>query len=215
MYPGDPSAHPANVYNCRCTQIARVNGHEIEGSEIYKNNHSSKLEGVSWEEWKAGHNEPLTDEEKRAINRYISSDSYIINDELRRGAKLTQEDKQFVENLDSALKKMPKYKGTLFRAVDFTGYPDCDERTEDFLSYIRGGKKVTFEEYISASDNTGYNDDANIQVYIENSKRGRDIRLYNSNESEVLYERGSSFIVQNINLRNGKYYIWLKEERLK
>lgn len=26
MYPGDPSAHPANVYNCRCTMAARVIG---------------------------------------------------------------------------------------------------------------------------------------------------------------------------------------------
>lgn len=26
MYPGDPAAHPANVYNCRCTIISRVKG---------------------------------------------------------------------------------------------------------------------------------------------------------------------------------------------
>ncbi len=26
MYPGDPGAHPANVYNCRCTMVANVKG---------------------------------------------------------------------------------------------------------------------------------------------------------------------------------------------
>ena len=28
MYPGDPEAHPSNVYNCRCTIAARVIGFE-------------------------------------------------------------------------------------------------------------------------------------------------------------------------------------------
>ena len=26
MFPGDPGAHPANVYNCRCTMAAVVKG---------------------------------------------------------------------------------------------------------------------------------------------------------------------------------------------
>ena len=26
MYPGDPDAHPSNVYNCRCTTAAKIMG---------------------------------------------------------------------------------------------------------------------------------------------------------------------------------------------
>ena len=33
MYPGDPSAHPANVYNCRCTMAAVVKGFKKIGGK--------------------------------------------------------------------------------------------------------------------------------------------------------------------------------------
>lgn len=32
MFPGDPSAAPANVYNCRCTMIAEVEGVDMSGA---------------------------------------------------------------------------------------------------------------------------------------------------------------------------------------
>ena len=36
--------------------------------------------------------EPLTDAEQHAMNSYISSSSYVWNDKLRRGEKLTKQE---------------------------------------------------------------------------------------------------------------------------
>ena len=62
MYPGDPNADPANIFNCRCTLIASIKGFERDVSDIGKRN--DKLGGMSYSEWKAGHykqqSEPIT-----------------------------------------------------------------------------------------------------------------------------------------------------------
>ena len=41
---------------------------------------------------------------------YISSKSYVINEKLRNGAKLSYEEKKMVSGLNETLDKMPKYK---------------------------------------------------------------------------------------------------------
>ena len=52
MYPGDPSADPANIYNCRCTLIASIKGFERDSPNkglSYKDD----LGEISYDEWKA------------------------------------------------------------------------------------------------------------------------------------------------------------------
>lgn len=53
MYPGDPQAHPSEVWNCRCTLRARIKGFENERQE---NRWSRLPEGMTYEEWKEGKN---------------------------------------------------------------------------------------------------------------------------------------------------------------
>lgn len=50
MNPGDAGGDPAEVYNCRCTMIAKINGigRDLSGRD------AKKLDGLSYDEWKAG-----------------------------------------------------------------------------------------------------------------------------------------------------------------
>lgn len=53
-YPGDPQGPAREVYNCRCTLIAQVDGVDLDLSDTsLRNNY--KLGGMSYEEWKNEH----------------------------------------------------------------------------------------------------------------------------------------------------------------
>lgn len=51
MYPGDPKADGANLYNCRCTLMTVVKGYEIDASDISLR-HNKNLNGMTYEQWK-------------------------------------------------------------------------------------------------------------------------------------------------------------------
>ena len=56
MFPGDPSAEPEMVYNCRCRTIGQVKGFErdIRGFDL---RNDPDIEGMSYEEWKESREE--------------------------------------------------------------------------------------------------------------------------------------------------------------
>lgn len=52
MYPGDPDADPSNIFNCRCTTIASIEGFESDASDLLTRN-VDHLGDMTYEEWKA------------------------------------------------------------------------------------------------------------------------------------------------------------------
>lgn len=149
----------------------------------------------------------LTDDEKHAINQYISSEAYLLNEKLRRNLPLTSDEEKFTMNLDSALSKLPKYKGDLSRSVYFAD----DEQMKQFLKGYTVGDTIKYNEFLSTTCGNVYNPDARIQIYILDSKNGRDLTMFNQKEQEILYERNNSFNVLEVFVDNNITNIVLEE----
>ena len=50
-----------------------------------------------------------------------------------------------------------------------------------------------------------------MQLVIRGSSRGKDMTAYNETEMEVLYKRDVQFEVLDVILKDGVYYLYLKE----
>lgn len=152
-------------------------------------------------------NKQLTDQDIKFITDWVSSDSYKINDLLRYNRKISSEWKTKIDGINSAIKKMPKYEGTLVRVLEI-------KDINTFLKDYKIDNSIKYKEFLSFSTKEGYNNNANVKIYVV-SKNGRDIRNFNADESEILYSINSSFIVRNIQQRDGIVYILLEEKMMK
>lgn len=149
----------------------------------------------------------LTDEEKYAVNQYVSSDAYNLNEKLRRSLPLTDEENRLIMNLDSALQKLPKYEGDLSRSLYFND----DESLKEFLSSYQVGNTIEYKEFLSTTCGNIYNPDGQVQIYILDSKNGRNLTMFNREEQEVLYSRNSKFTIFDIDIVNSRVKIYVRE----
>lgn len=153
--------------------------------------------------------EKLTLDEERAIMKYKSPSMYVLNDKLRKGIELDKEEKEWVKNLDSALKKMPYYKGEVIRTLTIK---DAKELKDFIWDCVPGKKIFNFKTYTSTSKGEIYDDSMPIRFIISNSTKGRDISKFGLNEDEILYERNCKFKVLNVKYtQDNKFYIYLEE----
>ncbi len=99
----------------------------------------------------------LTEAERGALLRYKSSESYKVNAKLRDGITLTEAEQKMVAALDSALEKLPRVEGTVYRTLDFDDVFDPRKEYEDFIAQHAVGMFARYKAYTSASTKTdGY-----------------------------------------------------------
>ena len=142
----------------------------------------------------------LTDGERTALMVYKSGGSYTLNAKLREGVILDEHEQYIVDNLDSALGKLPVYKGKVYRNIMFDGFGDKAARDAFVRAHV-AGEEITYTDYTSTSTAVdGYPLEGDFVVHMEiESVNGRDLSGYGNNfESEVLCHRESQFITDKI-----------------
>ena len=157
----------------------------------------------------------LSDDEISALNKYKSSESYKINAKLRDDIPLNEQEQRFVESLDRALSKLPRYEGTVYRNLvfdDFGGKKAFDAFMDEHIE----GNNLLYDGFTSTSAlKDGYPVDGQyvVRIVIADSTKGFNVDGFGNNfESEVVYARGSSFDVEHIEYDiNGMPIIYLTE----
>ena len=144
----------------------------------------------------------LTEDEEHAIVSYKSGDSYALNGKLATGGKLTELQRSLRDNLDTALEKLPVYRGTVYRHYDFDSFGGYDAMA-DFLSQFVKGEKTNLGGYLSAStvpNESRTNGEYTVDMVIQ-SETGRSLNGFGRNtENEVLLPRTTELIADSMEL---------------
>ena len=181
--------------HCR-TVIAPYFDDEPARASRDENGEYKEVKYMNYKEWKDQYVKKdelgLTLNQKSAIMRYIGSDSYKINEALRNGTNLTQDQKEWVKLLDEALEKIPIYEGQVTRSLSFQ--LQGKEALEEFLKPYIIDNEIIYPAYTSATIGETYNPSGEVQLTII-SKTARNISTLNKGEQEVLFERGKKFKV--------------------
>ncbi|WP_165968278.1 putative T7SS-secreted protein [Saccharopolyspora elongata] len=139
-----------------------------------------------------GHPHPelaeLTDRQVLALTDYRGSGYDEMNEALRnQDAESLARLEPKMQELDSALEKMAPHEGRVYR-----GFPIGEIRLEEVLAKYEPGQTVREDAYTSTSARAPFH--GNVQLIID-SAQGRDLRFFDSSEAEVLFSRGTEFLV--------------------
>ncbi len=158
----------------------------------------------------------LTDEEKNAIESYTRFDATRINPAIRKDT-VNKEIQEKINILDSALQKaqplkedMTVYRGTIIQSLK--GFEKNKEVTHEEIMEL-SEKIISDRAFISTSKIKPEEQGRNIIMNIKLPKKFKgalEIKEYAVEkykyQDEVLLKRNTSFFVNNIVFKDGKYY---------
>ena len=149
----------------------------------------------------------LGKEQQKAIEEYLKSNSYKINSKLYNKEDLNEEDKEFINRLDEALKGMPIYRGWVNRSV----YVQDSEDVANVLSIFNNEQRIGhWKSYISSS--LGIYDTKFKMIMKIKSKTGRNLSALNDEGGgEILFMRNTDFQLLDIKKKNDIIYVKLEE----
>lgn len=143
----------------------------------------------------------LNEQEKTYVVAYLNNAYRTVNNSLR-GTEPNADGDLLATKISSAIKKLKTYEGETYRRMSVS-----NKEAQKLLSYYKDnkGKEVTFKEFLSTGKNQAkikskfspYTNETSLDFVIQ-SKRGRDLRRYNSEEKEILFDKGSRFKVVSV-----------------
>jgi hypothetical protein len=172
--------------------------HYCRSTIVYNSNYMSK-------DFRNGN--VLGEEQYESLKQYLKSMSYKINSKLYSNNKLSEDDKEYIQNLDEVLKGMPIYKGWVKRSVCVRDSKDVSNILSIFNNEQRIGH---WNSYISSS--LGIYDTSFKMIMKIKSKTGRNLATLNDEGGgEILFMRNTDFQLIDIKNKNGIIYVKLEE----
>jgi len=152
-------------------------------------------------EWTSGGGREPTQDEKDAIKNYTQSWFYPqINGNLRKGIEPNELIKDNITKMDSFLNKSPKFKGTLYRGLQFQQKRDIKQYNELYKQITKGelidrGFMSTTSDELVRSDFT--REPFHTMKFEIEGKNAVDIHhlARDPGEKEVIFPRGTHFKV--------------------
>lgn len=213
--PPADTGHPGHDFNCRCVAIPVLDDVVSHGlrEEVARNDDDVQIieELIGKTDFNLANDKlvrsaaqveqyKLSKKESLAIIGYTGSFYKQLNKALRNG-DVTPKVSRYEALLNSALNKMPPFKGVTYRTIDKLSKKD--------LSRYLVGAIVTESFFVSSSELEKVNGFSGKVQFIINGKNGRkiaDLSLY-PHEKEVLFKSKSRFIVTSV---SEKGLLWRK-----
>lgn len=213
--PPADTGHPGHDFNCRCVAIPVLDDVVSHGlrEEVARNDDDVQIieELIGKTDFNLANDKlvrsaaqveqyKLSKKESLAIIGYTGSFYKQLNKALRNG-DVTPKVSRYEALLNSALNKMPPFKGVSYRTIDKLSKKD--------LSRYLVGAIVTESFFVSSSELEKVNGFSGKVQFIINGKNGRkiaDLSLY-PHEKEVLFKSKSRFIVTGV---SEKGLLWRK-----